>query len=340
MKKCQKSINICVVIVTYGSRFSLLEPVVDFLLKQNICRIFIIDNDSKEKDRKLLLKKGDKNKKIIKIIRKDQNTGSAGGYKTGIEEATRNSKCDFIWLLDDDNLPEKDTLDKLIFCWKNVKNKEKNKRIALLANRLDQPIYAEAIKSGDPDLFLTRKNNFLGFHLLDTFKVISKIFFKANNKNDEKLLNNEILKVAPYGGMFFHKDLIKTIGLPNQDYFVYADDFDFSHRIVKNSGKIIFVADAFIHDNDESWGAQENKNPIKRLLTGNSFKVYYYIRNRTFFEIQNLVTSKFIYNINMFIILSAFYLYSFFEKNHNLKLIKKAIKDGKVGKLGKSDLFD
>jgi GT2 family glycosyltransferase len=340
MKTCKKSINVCAVIVTYGSRFFLLESVIDALLKQRVCRIFIVDNNVEKNDRNLLLKKKAENKDIIKIISRDENTGSAGGYKSGIKKAVEDSSCKFIWLLDDDNLPEKDALLKLIAYWKTVKDQEKNKKIALLANRLDQPIYEEAIKNGDPDLFLTRSNNFLGFHFVDTFRVISKIFFNKKKKINRNCQNNEILKVAPYGGMFFHKYLIKTIGLPNENYFVYADDFDFSHRIIKKSGKIIFVSNALIHDNDESWGAKEIKNPIKRLLKGDDFKVYYYIRNRTFFEIKNLRTNKFIYNVNTFIILSLFYLYSFFDKTHNLKIIKRAIRDGSAGKLGKNDLFN
>ena len=50
------------------------------------------------------------NQERLKVIYLDENTGSAGGYKLGLEEAYKCNECEFIWLLDDDNKPQKDSL--------------------------------------------------------------------------------------------------------------------------------------------------------------------------------------------------------------------------------------
>ena len=116
---------------------------------------------------------------------------------------------------------------------------------------------------------------------------------------------------------------------------MYADDFDFSYRITKMGGKIILVFDAIINDIDESWKSVEIKNPIVKLLKGNPRKTFYYVRNRTYFEMKNLMTSRFVYNVNIFIVICAMCGFSLFNRKNNLFLFFRALHDGKSGKLGK-----
>ena len=254
----------CAVIVTYGERFKFLHRVVDGLLTQNVYKIIIIDNASSVNYQEYVIQKkkywGDR----IEVIVKKENSGSAGGYKTGIETAIRDQECEFIWLLDDDNLPNDHALAKLHNFWLSIEDENKREKCALLARRVSQPIYEEAIRSGNAELFLTKRNNFLGFHVMDSLRIFRKIFI-FQNKNGKYQLPNGVISVSPYGGMFFHKDLIDIIGLPDENYFVYADDFDFSYRITRNGGKIILVSEARIEDIDDSWRSSEIKNPIIRL---------------------------------------------------------------------------
>ena len=333
MSEKNLDIKLCVVIVTYGKRFKLLEQVVKRVLEEGVCSIFIVSNAVVSDDYDLIKKMQKNNSSKIKIITKKQNMGSSGGYKSGIFLAYEESGCDFILLLDDDNLLHKGAIKALIHSWNAISREGKDREIALFANRLSQSIYKESLVNGDADLFLTRPNNFIGFHLFDLCKVLKKVFF-GGFKSKNGVLKSNILKISPYGGMFFHKNLIQEIGLPNEKYFLYADDFDFSYRITQKGGKIIFVSDALIKDIDDSWNAKEINNPIIRLLKGDPLKTYYYIRNRVYFETRNLNTSPFVYNTNVFILTFLFRLFSFFENKNNYKLILRAIKDGRNGKMG------
>lgn len=330
--------NTYAVVVTYGRRFIFLQRVVRHLLRENVRKIIIVANAVPVDVYGLIkdMRQADVANRIV-IIAKQENTGSAGGYKTGIAAAQASPECDFIWLLDDDNLPESGTLEKLRSFWNSFAEEDKNKRVALLANRVDQPIYTEALLSRDADLFLTRPNNFLGFHISDVWKVLKTIF---TNQNGSKHILPQwgVLKVSPYGGMFFHKDLVGKIGLPNEEYFVYADDFDFSYRVTKTNGKIILVANAHIRDIDDSWRTHEIKNPIRRLLNGSPLKTYYYVRNRVYFEIKNLTNDRIMYNINTYTIILVLCIYSIFTRGNNYRLILKAIKHGRAGRLGKIEL--
>src|SRR3989304_6023624 len=108
-----RKMNVCCVLVTYGERFHFLEDVVHTLLKQEVNRILIVDNGSAANSRDGLERLRGLFPDKIRTVRLPENTGSAMGYKTGLEEAYRCADCEFIWLLDDDNKPRNNALEVL-----------------------------------------------------------------------------------------------------------------------------------------------------------------------------------------------------------------------------------
>ena len=96
--------KVVAIVVTYGNRQHLVRQVIDRLLEMPISRIYLIDNDSTTKY---------ESTEKVAVIRISENYGSAGGYKTGLHWVNR-TNADLIWLLDDDNVPDKDALDILL----------------------------------------------------------------------------------------------------------------------------------------------------------------------------------------------------------------------------------
>jgi len=319
------------VIVTYSNRFHLLSQVVESILNEGVENIIVIDNcslkESKDNLRSLELEL--KNK--IKVIYLDKNYGSAGGFKRGLEEAYK-SNCDFIWLFDDDNVAKKGALKALLSFWDEEKlNKNNNMLISL---RADRKQYYKSIKEGNKDILTGQINSFM------TFDFISYLKQKFNKKKiiQKHTENHGEVNQAPYGGMFLHKDIINTIGYPNEDFFVYTDDTEYSYRVIKNGGKIYAVLDSLLEDIDVSWHDVKFKkrlfsSPI--LDTPSSFRVYYSFRNRVYFEMNNRVDNKYIYYFNMFVFMSRLFVSVIFRfKFKRFKLLMTAIHDGIVGKLG------
>ena len=116
------------------------------------------------------------------------------------------------------------------------------------------------------------------------------------------------VSVAPYGGMFFHKDILNGIGLPNKDFFVYGDDHEWTYRIKKLKGRIFLILNSVIIDVDVSWNVKERtQTNFSSLLSGPKQKVFYSTRNRVIFELENIVDKNMImYCINIMIYLSIF----------------------------------
>lgn len=273
------------VIVTYGDRFCFLEKVIFSLIEENVDKIVVVLNGilKSSKDKIFLLQK---TYPEIHLLDLGINTGSAGGFYNGIKKAIK-LQTDFIWLLDDDNKPEKEALHNLLKHTSDIAFS--HQKDALLSFRKDRPLYLSAKNNNNGSLMLKEQNAALGFSVFS-----SKTSFSNYNKTG--------LKVAPYGGLFFHKDLIDKIGLPDQSYFLYGDDFDFSIRISKNNGKILLVEESEITDIEKSFHLREKKWYQTRFhLTDNYLLIEYSVRNGIVFELSYIVKSKLNYVINLFL---------------------------------------
>jgi GT2 family glycosyltransferase len=324
--------QVCGVIVTYGDRLHLLSQVIDGLLKERIDKIVIIDNGSSVNTQTGL------NKYLANVIlhRFDENKGTAIAFKTGIIKAIETG-CEFIWLMDDDTVSVTGSLDHLKDFWSHLPENEKGKTIALCSYRQDRSNFVKAFVNNNPDEILPAKNNFAGFHIKNLVSKFRERINPGKKKPGEPAPGAVRISAASYGGLFFHKDLIKQIGLPEESYLLYVDDFDFTYRIARSGGKIWMVTNSIIHDLESSFYLPAKKN----LLYHSAFDAikdsspYYALRNTVYFSKQFLVSNKFVYTLNRFLFLAFITVIGILRgKSKRLKLIRSAIKDGENGRLG------
>lgn len=287
--------EVAVVMVTYGDRFLFLNQVVQRLDNLGFVKyIVLVDNLVTGKsifDLKQLKLKVDK----LITIEQGYNSGSAKGFKKGIKTAL-DLDIDFIWLLDDDNLPAENALDMLICTW-NAVGIDKSENLALLSFRPDRSIFKKAIQVNDPNLILGSNNSFLGFHIVD------KIYGRKLTNDIQKTKSLGKVSVAPYGGLFFHKDLVKKIGLPDERYFLYGDDYDYTYRITKQGGQILLNTASVVKDLEQSFHLKKKKGKLfsnKLIKTDSKNRIFYSTRNGIIFE-QNFVNNKPIYLLNAFL---------------------------------------
>lgn len=325
------------IIVTYKDRSSFLNQVVDVLLNSSINKIIIVDNNSHQNTKEYLKILKRKYKSRITVISLEKNYGSAFAFGTGIEEAIKDSKCEFIWLLDDDNLPEEHALNVLTKQWKNVKDKEKKVHVALASFRKNKYVYYKAVQENNPGLVLGKKNIFRSFHIFDLHRSFKRKFSKKNVVSQKIIKDHGDVSAYPYGGLFFNKNIINKIGLPDRKYYVYMDDLDFSHRIVKMGGRIILLLNSRIIDIEESWNLK--KLAFVSIAKQKDYaRLYYAIRNRVYFERLNLVDNKAVYILNLIIYSAIVFTVSLFNlKIKNIHTYYIAVRDGFKEKMGVND---
>ncbi|WP_159022157.1 glycosyltransferase [Formosa sp. L2A11] len=316
--------KVTVVTVTYGNRYIYLSQVIEACIKQFVDKIIIVSNGSEESALKQLKQLSVANN-CIKLIDLEENTGSANGFYQGLKEA-HNSGAEFIWILDDDNKPLENALLELKMFWQT--NTLSNKESALLSYRKDREIFKKAIQSSNPYFMLGTRNSFLGFSVLSKLK---KILFKDNVYYNPDITHGKVA-VAPYGGLFFHSNLIDEIGLPDKDFFLYADDHDFSYRITQGKGEIILVLKSELEDLETSFHLKKSKSILNTRYFGTDSKkaIFYSVRNNVFFE-KKFRNNILLYNCNKITYLILLFIIMIFNPRNFWKfsVIINAINDSK-----------
>ncbi len=320
----------CVVTVTYGDRSNLLAQAVEALRSVGVGKLIVVNNGSHPISRKKIEALA-KDNNWIEVVSADENRGSAGGFRLGIERANSYSSFNFIWLLDDDNLPLAGSLRKLYAA--HILTGE-NATDAFLSLREDRQEYVRAATKGTT--VAVRHNSFMDFHinsaLLKAYQYLTKR--KKIDARLSRVFPLVPIHYAPYGGFLFHRAMLSKVGLPNEDYYLYGDDHEYSHRWIEGGGRIFLCAMSEIIDLEKSWNRKEGCHRFLDVESDEK-KIYFSVRNRAAWEINNWITNRSIYAVNKtayLIILFCLGLICRLRLNHlvsRYQLIRKALRDAK-----------
>ena len=195
--------DICVVLVTYN-RLDLLKLAVKSLLEQTyeIKKVVIVNNDSTDGTKEYLEKLDSKKFEIINL---QTNLGGAGGFYTGIKHVGNSSyNCDYLWIMDDDTIVEKDSLHNLVQGIEKLK--KKNRKIGFVCSDV---LY----KDGSPCIM--------------NVPTVDKVWSGE--------LEDGIVRVesASFVSILINMNVIKEVGLPIKEFFIWGDDVEYTRRISK-----------------------------------------------------------------------------------------------------------
>ena len=188
--------NTCAVVVTYN-RLDMLRQCVAALEKQTAaCDILVIDNASTDGTHDWL-----STHEYIINIRMTENTGGAGGFNKGMREATERGYR-YIWVMDDDTIPNADALEKLL--------------------------EADGILKG----------NYGWLSCVPLWKdgkicVINKQKVYGSYFDDIQVLKHGLLRAihATFVGLFVRRETVLKVGLPIKEFFIWGDDIEYTRRI-------------------------------------------------------------------------------------------------------------
>jgi len=229
--------KVAAVVVTYN-RIELLKNVVDGIRNQSRHHdsIIIINNGSSDGTLDWLNNQSDL------IVISQENLGSSGGQFVGAKYAYENN-YDYIWLMDDDVVADANCLE-------------------ILLSGIDNFDLLVPLRYNDNQPYL---NDVIELNITNPFKSIWKQVLRNSD------LSVDYIKIEgfTFEGPIFHRRVIGKIGLPEKNFFIYADDTEYSVRAKKN-GLIAAI----------STNARLNRMipPVKDKVTFN-WKHYYLIRN-------------------------------------------------------------
>ncbi len=246
--------SVSIVIPNYnGERY--LQKCLDSIMIQSMQpdEIIIVDNDSHDNSMDIIRRYGDK----IKTIIMDKNYGFSVAVNRGIKE----SKCDYVALLNNDTELQPQWLEKLVEC---ISSDDKIFACCSKMLRYDNRNIID--DAGD---FYTA----LGWE--------QKIGDGAHDDTDY-LTSREVFSACA-GAAIYRKSVFDIIGYFDENFFAYMEDVDISYRAKVYGYKNYYCAEAKVyHIGSATSGSKYNDFKVKLASRNNIYLIH---KNMTLWQI-------------------------------------------------------
>ena len=326
-----------VVIVTYN-RLELLRECLDCVMAQTLpfSHIVVVDNCSTDGTREYLKRleeeyapesktnrqqepvRQQESAPRLQVIYESRNLGGAGGFHDGMRLADTLG-LDWILIIDDDAMIRPDYMELLIKAAEKESGQNQEKRSV---NALAGSVYVDG-----------------KLHTMHRRNVASKLLFVEREIPDTVYTQESFLcDCATFCGLAVKGSVVKEIGLPEKEFFLWYDDSEYSLRLA-SYGRILCVPAAGLDHKTKL--PQESEGLLER--TG--WRHYYGYRNRyhtakVHFGRLSAACIALEYHVLSFLSRCMTLRKATAEKGRfNVQMIHDALADGKAGRLGKNQRY-
>jgi glycosyltransferase involved in cell wall biosynthesis len=160
----------------------------------------------------------------LDVVTLAHNTGGAGGFAVGLEQALTHEP-DLIWLLDDDTVPTPTAAVELVRAWQRHAGDPAGRRPALLASRVvwtdgrEHPMNTPRPRPG-----ATRRER-------DAAAAVGAVPIRS----------------ASFVSVMCDAQAVRERGFPVADYFLWNDDFEFTTRLLRDRVGLHVPASLVVH---------------------------------------------------------------------------------------------
>lgn len=235
--------RVCAVVVTHN-RPQELRRVVAALQSQTRMpdRIVVLDNGSRVPASVTL-----SDFRRIEVIRKEENTGGAGGFALGLAMALT-GEPEWVWLMDDDAVPRPRALSALLSA---------AARLPAGTGALCSTVYEFG------GIATMHRRTFRG--VLGSERPLPTAAYAGGPRE---------IDTGSFVGFLVKAEAARQVGLPDGRFFLAYDDTEYSLRLKRRGWRLWLVPDS---------GIDHLRTPEGRLRQSEfGFRHYYNIRNRIF----------------------------------------------------------
>ncbi|HJD32425.1 MAG TPA: glycosyltransferase family 2 protein, partial [Candidatus Eisenbergiella stercorigallinarum] len=226
-------IKLLALIITYN-RLPLLKECIQAVLGQtwNPFGILVIDNHSTDGTWEYL--KTLEGKDGISFLRLEQNTGGSGGFHIGIREALHRGYS-HIWLMDDDTVPDIHAAERLLSA---------DRLLGEYGFLVSLPVWKDGslckMNLPLPGQFRREKGHILQEGLLPVRK-------------------------ATFVSMLLKADIVREVGLPIREFFIWGDDQEYTERISKKYKCYLVLSSVVQHKTQNNLGSDISTDSPERI---------------------------------------------------------------------------
>ncbi len=233
--------KVCAIVVTFN-RLELLKLTIEKLKSQTfkLNKIIIVNNASTDDTKKYL---STINEEIFEVYNLETNIGGAGGFNYGIKKAYQ-TENDLFWIMDDDTIAQENSLEKLLLGLEKVKGEN----VGFVASNV---------------LFKDNKPCAMNMPLIDEF---------WNEYTAEGIVK---IKTSSFVSLLIKREVVKEVGLPIKEFFLWGDDAEYTLRITRNGFDGYLIGDSIVHH-------YMNENVGVNIVKASSDRI-----NRFFYEYRN-----------------------------------------------------
>ena len=202
------------VVVTYKRRDLLRENISCLFAQTKPCDVYIIDNAGNDGTAEMVSEISDER---LHYINTGANLGGAGGFELGAKIAVEDG-YDSVWLMDDDTLPNPDALEKLF---------EADQKLSGNWGWLSSAAFwtdGSICKANIPKTSLFQ-------------------FVKETDYRKEIVP----VKMASFVSLLVKSSVIRELGLPIGEYFIWTDDYEFTGRVSEKYPCYLVPGSSVIH---------------------------------------------------------------------------------------------
>lgn len=272
--------------VTYGDRAHLCSKAVNGAFEAGANKVVIVDNGASQDSRLKLEALAGRNERVI-LLRPELNRGSAVGFTDAIDACSKIGS--FVWLLDDDNVPDPGSLTVLR---EIAKAPAGSGPAVLFSRRLSDSFHERVIRGSGA---YPPRGSFMYFDLVSRLRFALR---PAKRNLDETIE----VPYGPYGGLFARSDVLTSIAPPKASMVLYEDDSEFTSRLADFGCKLALCQYSVIRDIDGKWSESVNGTGPSRLLANSqSGRMAMAARNRAFFDSGRARRNRLRYRTNRWI---------------------------------------
>ena len=211
--------------LTYNRR-ELLRICIERLLAQEntSCDVLIVDNASSDGTKGMVADAF--NLPQIKYFNTGTNLGSAGGFQYGVEQAIRLG-YEYLWIMDDDVWPDLTALYEFEKADNDLKGGWG---------------FLSSVAYWSMDGSLCKAN------------IQKRALFSFLKKEDYEQKYIPVL-MASFASLYIKAEVVKKVGLPLSEYFIYTDDYEYTSRISRYYMGYVVSASTVRH------AMKDNKKP-------------------------------------------------------------------------------